>query len=93
VPPALMSRATSFASMAQQLWMSLGVGMSAFLLHVMQVWKGGTLGPDDFTPVFVANAMIAVAAVLVFLPLGSEAGAELSGHRFAGAPSPERPAE
>ena len=36
VPPALMSRATSFASMAQQLSMGLGIGTSAMLLQLMQ---------------------------------------------------------
>jgi EmrB/QacA subfamily drug resistance transporter len=94
VPPALMSRATSLASMAQQLWMGLGIGTSAFLLHLMQLLNGGgPLGPSDFTPVFIANAAMAMCAILVFLPLAPDSGAELSGHRFAAAPGPQRPAE
>jgi len=92
VPPALMSRATSFASMAQQLWMSLGVGVSALLLHIVQGVKGGPLGSADFTPVFVINAAIALAAMAVFARLPADVGAELSGHRPAPAAS-RRPAE
>jgi len=90
VPPALMSRATSFASMAQQLWMSLGVGVSALLLHVVQGVKGGPLGAADFTPVFVINAAITLAAMAVFARLPVDAGAELSGHRAAGGRTPAR---
>jgi EmrB/QacA subfamily drug resistance transporter len=95
VPPALMSRATSFASMAQQLWMSLGVGVSALLLHIVQGVKGGPLGAGDFTPVFVINAAITLAALAVFARFPEDVGSELSGHRTAvrtAAPS-GRPAE
>ena len=93
VPQALMSRATSFASMAQQLWMSLGVGFSALFLHVVQMAKGGPLAAPDFTPVFVINSVIILAAIVVFARLPADVGSELSGHRPA-APEPEsRPAE
>jgi EmrB/QacA subfamily drug resistance transporter len=92
VPQPLMSRATSFASMAQQLAMSLGIGTSALLLHLVHVLRGGeALDFGDFTPVFIANGCIALAAVLIFVPLPADAGAELSGHRVALAPSPGRP--
>ena len=94
VPPALMSRATSLASMAQQLWMSLGVGFSALFLHVVQEVKGGPLDASDFIPVFVINAAIALSAMAVFARLPVDVGAELSGHRSAAAPAASgRPAE
>jgi EmrB/QacA subfamily drug resistance transporter len=84
VPPALMSRATAFASMAQQLWMSLGIGVSALQLHLVHLLRGGpALDAGDFVPVFLINGCIAIAAVLVFLPMAPDAGAELSGHRPA----------
>jgi EmrB/QacA subfamily drug resistance transporter len=82
VPAAVMSRATSFASMAQQLAMSMGVGAAALMLHLSVLWRGGgPLVAADFTPVFFAGGMFALAAILVFLPMASDAGAELSGHR------------
>jgi EmrB/QacA subfamily drug resistance transporter len=94
VPPALMSRATSFASMAQQLWMSLGIGVSALLLHVVQGVEGGLLAASDFTPVFVINAVIVLSAMAVFARFPADVGAELSGHRPAAtAVARSRPAE
>jgi MFS family permease len=84
VPPPLMSRATSFQSMAQQLSVSIGVGAGALLLHVTLLVAGKTtLGPDEFAPSFLAVSLIALASVLFYLPLAREAGAEVSGHRAA----------
>jgi Major Facilitator Superfamily len=92
VPPALMSRATGFASMAQQLWMTLGVGVSAMLLRLVHTFHGGeALSVSDFTPVFLINGCLAAAALLVFLQMAPDAGAEMSGHRGAAIPSPRRP--
>ncbi|HXQ51921.1 MAG TPA: MFS transporter [Stellaceae bacterium] len=94
VPPALMSRATSFASMAQQFWMTLAVGVSALLLNLVHVMRGGgALAAADFAPVFLINAVLSVMAIAVFVRLAPEAGAELSGHRAARLSSPGRPAE
>jgi hypothetical protein len=59
VPPALMSRATSFQSMAQQLSVSVGVGTGALLVHVTLTITGhGALAADDFYPAFLAVAAI-----------------------------------
>jgi acyl-coenzyme A thioesterase PaaI-like protein len=92
VPPTLMSRATGFASMAQQLWMTLGVGVSALLLRLVNVLHGGAaLQAADFAPVFVLNGCIATAALVVFVQLAPDAGAEMSAHRAAPAASPRRP--
>jgi hypothetical protein len=92
VPPAQMSRATSFASMAQQLSMGLGIGTSAMLLQVMHsLHGGGAIAYGDFIPVFLINGVIALGASLVFVPLPPSAGSELSGHRPAIASSPRRP--
>jgi EmrB/QacA subfamily drug resistance transporter len=91
VPPALMSRAAAFASMAQQLWMSLGIGVSALLLHVVDLVHGGAaLNAADFVPVFFINACIAVSSVLVFTRMAENAGVELSGHRRPAALAPAR---
>ncbi|HKT19755.1 MAG TPA: MFS transporter [Stellaceae bacterium] len=81
VPPAMMSRATPFASMAQQFSMSLGVGTGAFLLHMTLVAYGVTaLGPSDFTPAFVGVALISLCAVPIFMRLAPDAGAAVIGH-------------
>ena len=51
-----MSRATSFASMAQQLSLSVGVGLGAVLLHLTMGARGAaTVQPGDFAPAFVAR--------------------------------------
>ena len=41
-----MSRATSFASMVQQLSLSVGVGTGALLLHLTMAARGGTVARD-----------------------------------------------
>jgi len=81
VPADLMSRATSFQSMAQQLSISIGVGTGALILHFMMLLHGGgALASSDFTAAFLAVGMISVSSVLLFLSLAREAGAEVSGH-------------
>jgi EmrB/QacA subfamily drug resistance transporter len=77
---AQMSRATSFASMMQQLSLSVGVGTGALLLHLSVSARGGEhLLADDFAPAFFAVALIAALSALVYLPLAADAGAEVSG--------------
>jgi EmrB/QacA subfamily drug resistance transporter len=86
VPPSLMSRATSFQSMIQQLSVSIGIGAGALLLHVTLLVQAKTaLGPGDFAVAFVAVALISVSSIFFYLPLAHEAGAEVSGHRRAAA--------
>jgi EmrB/QacA subfamily drug resistance transporter len=82
VEPALLSRATSLASMAQQLAVSFGVGIAALLLHLTMLARGDpALAPGDFPVTFFAVALISLGSVLLFIPLAPEAGAEMSGHR------------
>ncbi len=89
VPPALMSRATSFQSMAQQLSVSIGVGTGALLLHLTLVVENrAALAAGDFAPAFLVVGLISLASILFFLPLSPQAGAEVSGHRSAAAPRP-----
>ncbi len=87
VPPGLMSRATSFQSMIQQLSASIGVGSGALLVHMTLVFRNhGTLGAADFAPAFVVIGLISVSSILLFLQLSPQAGAEVSGHRLSRAP-------
>jgi EmrB/QacA subfamily drug resistance transporter len=84
VPPPLMSRATSFQSMAQQLSVSIGVGIGALLLHVTLLLHGRTeLSAGDFSGAFLTVALISLSSIFFYLPLAGEAGAEVSGHHAA----------
>jgi EmrB/QacA subfamily drug resistance transporter len=88
VPPALMSRATSFQSMAQQLSVSIGVGIGALLLHVTLLIQDRTvLGPGDFAAAFLAVGLISLSSIFFYLPLAREAGAEVSGHHAVPPPA------
>ena len=80
VPPAMLSRATSLSSMAQQLSQTAGVATAALLLHTALTLRGGTaLAAPDFYPVFMAVAMISLLSVPFFLRMAPDAGAEVSG--------------
>jgi MFS family permease len=75
-----MSRATSFASMMQQLSLSVGVGSGALLLHVVVEARGGEhLAADDFAPAFFTVALVAALSALAYVRLSPDAGAEVSG--------------
>jgi fucose permease len=75
VPANLMSRATPFASMAQQLAASIGIGTGALLVHMTLLIRGhDTLGPSDFTPAFIGVALISILALPIFMRLAPDAG-------------------
>ncbi|MGE0153577.1 MAG: MFS transporter [Reyranellaceae bacterium] len=77
-----MSKATSFASMMQQLSLSIGVGIGALLLHVTLSLRGAEqIGAGDFLPAFLTIGTLCVVSLAFFLPLARDAGAEVSGHR------------
>lgn len=77
IPDERMSAATSFASMVQQLSLSLGVTVAALTLHVTQ--GGGTaLDAASFAPAFLLVGTITAASALVFAQLPADAGAALT---------------
>lgn len=81
VPPAMLSRATSLTSMAQQLSQTAGVAAAALFLNLVLLVRGGpTLAAADFYPAFVAVAAISLLSVPFFLRMSPDAGAEVSGH-------------
>ncbi|MBE7220773.1 MAG: MFS transporter, partial [Caulobacteraceae bacterium] len=93
---AAMSRATSFASVAQQLSLSSGVAMGAAVIEWSRVFHGDpVLRTADFGWAFVAVGVISALSVFVFLRLPRDAGATLTGRpAYAGAspasaPGPE----
>jgi EmrB/QacA subfamily drug resistance transporter len=80
MPTALMSRATSFASMAQQLMQSVGVGFAALVVHIGMVLHGrSALTQEDVALGFFAIGALAIASAAVFYRLPASAGSELTG--------------
>ena len=84
VPPAMLSRATSLTSMAQQLSQTVGVATGALLLQGVLALRGGTaLIAADFYPAFIGVATISLLSVPFFLRMSPDAGAEVSGRPVA----------
>ncbi|OYW35378.1 MAG: MFS transporter, partial [Azorhizobium sp. 12-66-6] len=82
VEQADMSRATSFASVAQQISISMGVAVAGLVLEVMRGMRGSeTLILSDFTPAFLIVAAISALSVFSFLRLPKDAGAEMAGRK------------
>jgi hypothetical protein len=79
MPTGLMSRATSFASMTQQLSQSFGVGLAALVVHLSLTWHDRTtMLPADVALGFFALGAMAMASIVIFLRLPPQAGAELT---------------
>jgi EmrB/QacA subfamily drug resistance transporter len=79
-----MSRATSFASMMQQLSLTIGVGTGALLLNLSMAARGDPhLVAGDFTLAFFVVAILAALSALAYVPLAADAGAEVSGRPLA----------
>ena len=91
IEPRAMSRATSFASVAQQLSMSAGVAVGALVLELARHGRPhAAVLPEDFAAAFIVVAAISALSVFVFLRLPGTAGASLSTPvRRVGAPQEE----
>ncbi len=77
----LMSRASGLASLAQQIWMSLGVGIAALVLHLATSIRGeADVSRGDVAFAFIFNALFALVSILFFIFLPSDAGSEVSAH-------------
>ncbi len=80
VPRERMSRATSLASVGQQLSLTVGVGLGALILHVVVGLRGAAEAvAADFAPAFALIGLVSGSAALVFWRLPANAGAEVSG--------------
>ncbi len=80
VPQSSISRATTLATVVQQVSMSLGISFGALLLHLAR-GSGGLLTPDRFVIPFVAIGAVTLAAGPFYRRLAPDAGAMISGHR------------
>jgi EmrB/QacA subfamily drug resistance transporter len=82
VPNSSMSGASTLSSMAQQLFLSLGVALGAMLLHMSLKASGSAhLTTHDFTPAFIVMGVLALLSSIFFLPLEYHAGDEVSGRQ------------
>lgn len=73
-----MSRASSFAAMAQQLGISLGVGIAAEALSLSMAWRGSdTLIASDVMVGFIVIGVLCALASLSFWRLAPNAGETL----------------
>ncbi len=80
IDSAKMSAAVSFASVAQQLSLSLGVAAGAGALQGFALFSPGidVLALGNFKWAFIAMAAVSLSAVAAFLRLPANAGAELT---------------
>jgi hypothetical protein len=75
-----MSAAVSFASVAQQLSLSLGVAAGAGALQGFALFRPGlaVLALENFKWAFVAMAAVSLSAAFAFFRLPADAGSELT---------------
>ncbi|MEP9349900.1 MFS transporter [Xanthobacter sp. KR7-225] len=82
VEPEEMSRATSFASVAQQVSLSMGVALAGFVLELMRGGRGETqVTLGDFTTAFLVVAAVSLVSLVFFVALPRDAGASLSARK------------
>jgi hypothetical protein len=75
-----MSRATSMVAVAQQVSISVGVAIGALAVDLTLQLRGHeTITAASFQPAFIAIAVIAGCAALVFAAMPPDAGAGLAG--------------
>ncbi len=88
IDQARMSRATSFASVAQQMSSAVGVAVAAASIETIQLLLGDEkLVARDMTLTFGVVALVTLSSVALFARLKPDAGAEVSGKSVA-APRP-----
>ncbi|HET9902506.1 MAG TPA: MFS transporter [Xanthobacteraceae bacterium] len=79
VEPARMSRATTMSAVWQQLSLSTGVALGAFIVEYTLRWKrNATISPDDFLFAFLIIGAVSAISAALFMRLPQDAGAQLS---------------
>jgi len=82
IEPALISRATTLVSVAQQLAISTGVAVAALIVELtLRLKHGAAISAVDFPVAFLAVAVLTAASALIFARLSPDAGAELAGRK------------
>ena len=93
IQQSLMSAASTLSSMVQQMTFGLGVAFGAIALRLAGPFhsaNGSSFTVGDFRIAFSLAGLVALVAVVDCLGLAPNAGAEVSGHRPAEAPSPQK---
>ena len=76
-----LSRASSFASVVQQISGSIGVAFAAIIIESLQFMRGDLLlKPHDFKIAFAVVSLFVAGSVLFHRRLDPNAGADVSGH-------------
>jgi len=84
VEQAEMSRAATTSSMVQQLVQSVGIGLSASLLHLLMTLQGETrLTVEVVAPAFIVAGLFTMISMLWFARLPADAGDEMNGRKAA----------
>jgi EmrB/QacA subfamily drug resistance transporter len=79
-----MSRAATTSSMMQQLVQSIGIGLSASLLHLLMVMRGESrLTVETVAPAFIIVGLMTMISMLWFARLPADAGDEMNGRAAA----------
>jgi hypothetical protein len=66
--------------MAQQLFGSFGVGLTALIAHGSLLLRGGAeIRPSDLAPAFLIIGLLCAASLFSFLRLPADIGADVSG--------------
>ncbi len=86
LPPALAASGTTFATMVQQMTVSLGVSVAALVLHLTGGSSAGHAGHGNFRAAFCVMSALALASLFWFGRLPAEAGSAVSGFRVRRTP-------
>jgi EmrB/QacA subfamily drug resistance transporter len=82
VPEEQTSRATSLSSVSQQVALSTGVAVAAFILETLRSMNGDhTIALTDYMTAFFIVGAISLIPVFIYLRLPADAGASMSGRR------------
>ena len=77
-----VSRATSLASVAQQISLGLGVTIGGLVVHFSSHLQGHTsIVAADFWPAFIIIGLFSVASIPFNRKLAPDAGAAMTGHK------------
>jgi EmrB/QacA subfamily drug resistance transporter len=89
IDPPRMSRATSFASVSQQMSGAVGVAVAAMFIEAIQFSFGDSeLMARDLSLAFVLVAIVSSLSVFVFAQLKPDAGAAVSGRMISTSEKP-----
>jgi EmrB/QacA subfamily drug resistance transporter len=94
VEPERMSRATTLASVSQQLAISTGVAIGAFSVETTMLYHHSTeLTAADFGPGFLVVSVLSAMSIFYFVRMPADAGHQVSGRRMVVISDPTRESE